>query len=822
MVHEESIDSSSLAAILAADYPLIDPPLILALLSDYQPRSISSDDIENIKDQLGILEATLVPDSDIDIDIDTITDIISESNESLNENTSAGSTTSGFIDEISNRLESLHTTSSSNDPTASTSSSRSKKNGHGNGSKTSNKSDISGSNDDDYGDEGELLKSLFPSISEEDLNSALRSHTTLQEAIDYLLSLELIRNVEQEGHWPDEDVTVASEPELERWEESKIKSKKTKTKSTSSSRTPSQPPSKESSPLALSTPRFDNIALTPLNHSRLSTSDNSASPSLSMPTKKKKKDKIIIPLVDTLQRKASPAPSRPTSRSTSKSRTIQAGSRSSSPARISTSGPSNNAWHTVTSLSSYLSDLLPLPSNYFLSYLHSPEYHSAYSAILASLAKLPSSTKRDVNASRRILEDLYGLTLSISGESDGNGLGKREIERDLEICVHAAGEDVATVMDLMDLLGEISEWPSDDDFFDAKPDYTINHNHLNHILKPETISINLHPIQAIDMTRSSSATSTKSLDEPPKSTSNLPGKMTRPEKKVKAVLQQEEHLSGGAIREARIRNVPGSKPSITSISHPTALDSFGTTSPAPSSPQLGPKNLKQIHPQNWRTVSHARPNKPRRDGGERRLTVEQCMANAQLERARREIAIRAAGRNFKTNTNGIAGGGRAVKGAVAGHYATQAREAAERAREWELKAARLVVTSHLQAQNNPATNGTNHNHNHTHSHSRDQGQHGSGSGGTKTIDLHHLTIQEATTVVDEIAENWWKSEKETRSERWRKQDEGKLIVITGVGRHSANGKGVLGPAVASHLEYQDWRVDRGDSERGYLVIRGKK
>lgn len=42
---------------------MIDQPLIIALLSDYDLSSVESE-LPNIRDQLGILEATLVPDPD--------------------------------------------------------------------------------------------------------------------------------------------------------------------------------------------------------------------------------------------------------------------------------------------------------------------------------------------------------------------------------------------------------------------------------------------------------------------------------------------------------------------------------------------------------------------------------------------------------------------------------------------------------------------------------------------------------------------------------------------------------------------------------------
>jgi hypothetical protein len=179
------------------------------------------------------------------------------------------------------------------------------------------------------------------------------------------------------------------------------------------------------------------------------------------------------------------------------------------------------------------------------------------------------------------------------------------------------------------------------------------------------------------------------------------------------------------------------------------------------------------------------------------MSVEDCLRRASAERQRREGALREAGAHFGRST---LAGGKAISGSVAGHYAKEAREAMDRARNWELQAARMVVDAQLER--------TGH-----------------------TIDLHHLTIDEAVTVASESVSRWY----ETQSEVSRSATPGELrgkgatwepargmTIITGVGRHSAGKRGVLGPAVASALEREGWRVDRGDSGRGYLVVRGKR
>lgn len=46
-----------------AEFPLLDQPLIIAILSDHDPNTLDTE-LPNIRDQLGILEASLVPDLD--------------------------------------------------------------------------------------------------------------------------------------------------------------------------------------------------------------------------------------------------------------------------------------------------------------------------------------------------------------------------------------------------------------------------------------------------------------------------------------------------------------------------------------------------------------------------------------------------------------------------------------------------------------------------------------------------------------------------------------------------------------------------------------
>ena len=480
--------------------------------------------------------------------------------------------------------------------------------------------------------------------------------------------------------------------------------------------------------------------------------------------RKSKKKQHTVPLLDTLQRRSAP----PSAKS----------SRSNSPSRAAPSGPSSNAWGTIASLADYLSDTIHSQSStYFLAYFHSPLHHSAYAAVRASLVDLPSSTHRP-NGSQsdgkgtKILQDLDGMSLLDQDDEMTRG--------DLELCARAVGDDVAAVMDLMDLLTDIAQWPGDDDLqrYDAKA-------------QPAS------PRTELEAGPSRPATSMA------KAPFNQNRFLTRPQptKPPESVPTTE-------------KVVVGSKPA--SSLYRTAHDDFGTSYPPIPPIKRHGDSGRQIHPLNWRVVDHSR-HSPRRSlhpyashipsyaRGQtphdatpgslfqtHQTSIDTYLSHANAERTRRQDAILAAGRHFNS------AGGKAVNGAVAGHYALQARQAGDKAREWELKAARVLVGSQLDT--------TGH-----------------------TIDLHHLTIEQGTTVACEVIERWYEGERVRvgGGSGGSGQAEGfaptrGLSVIVGVGRHSAGQKGVLGPAVAHALENAGWKVDRGENSRGYLVVRGKR
>ncbi|KAK4684094.1 hypothetical protein P7C73_g6108, partial [Tremellales sp. Uapishka_1] len=692
-------DLSVLASLLSIDYPLIDPPLIYAILSDYDPSDISQH-LEEIKENLGILEATLVPDGDdfTGTDNDTDGDADAELGKKFDGLTTSSS--SGIRDTLSSGVK----------DTASSSS----KDAHKDGIKDiwpETGPDAEDGHDEGFLDEQTLLLSLFPYLSRKQVTDALTSEISLQAAIDHLLSVELIRDVELNGLWPDE--------------------------------TSSNPGSDSEQ----SRGRVVEPSLRPKTNA-------------TAPKKAKKKDKRTIPLVDTLQRQPSPVSSRASSRSPSRT----------------AAGPSSNAWHTMASLSFYLSELLSQPTSHFLSFCHAPEYHSAYSAIKASLLALPRSGNgvQDERA-QSVLQDLYGVSLL------------KQDNQDLELCVRVSGGNVATTMDLMDLLAEISAWPGDDDLYD-----------LLNTSTPAVVTI------STKSTPSSSPLVTQAPvlpsiphPHPPTSFLSNPNRMrSRPTSSPPG---------------PKIKIIPGSKPAVDGFSYPTSMDDSNLPPRPPPALHL-PKNPIQ-HPLNWRTVSHARRPRDRSailhpyaahipsygrkqipatsSSSSTSMSYQECLDRALIERQKRQESIRSVGRYFaKSSCRGIAG-----------HYALEARAHDAKAREWELRAARLVIQQQLQRS------------------------------GNKSIDLHHLTIAEASELSLESAEKWYTHERSLHDHGLGhvSTDRGRhfvptspLTIVTGVGRHSAGNRGVLGPAVASALEGAGWRVDRGDNSRGYIVLRGRK
>lgn len=635
------------------------------------------------------------------------------------------------------------------------------------------------------------------------LKEALTAEPSLPAAIDHLLSVELIKDVEERGAWP-EDVVRRDREDEER--------------SSASASPPNNNAEGERPIVSLPTPYLNKLTSSHAASSPLSRSASAISTSSAARKSRTKRQQIKVPLVDTLQR-SSPLPSPGPSRTQS-----PVGVRPAKPP----SGPSDNAWGTMASLAAHLSDLLPHPSSYFVSYLHSPRYFSPYSAVRASLVDLPGAPTVEADLrSRQVLEEMYGVAL---------GDATLQVQADLELCTKVVGGDVATVMDLMDLLAEISQWGGDDDaYLDRYDQYS-----KEAIVQSPQVPV-LPTLPAVAINATSDDDSSVGIRDRRTAKDRFVDRRTGPKHTILAngveasqPFRTELMMRPGSSARTKVvipdRVIPGSKAGSTSTTNPTATDNFGMTSSA-FAPAMGRSKSnpgKQVHPLNWRHVNHEHERQRRLGAmhpyashipsyargalphnatpgslhaatlsasGE--LTVEECLRRAQAEREKRESSVRLAGRHFKSSSS------KATQGSIAGSYAVRARESADLARQWELKAARLVVMRRLEQ--------TGH-----------------------TIDLHNLTIMEAKEVVLEAAERWWEKEK-TRAAYAGTPDGGagamqraktfvparQLTVITGVGRHSAGKMGVLGPAVANTLEEHGWRVERGERSRGYIVVHGR-
>nr|KIR49778.1 hypothetical protein I312_00870 [Cryptococcus bacillisporus CA1280] len=679
----DDLDPASLAVVLSAEYALIDPALIAALLSDYPPNTLLQN-LDQIKEHLGILEATLVPDSD---DPRPQESMYGEGESWSGNDANNGNSTR--MDALGDRMGRIDI------------------GGRDSGDSRELVSECG--SEFEFSDEIDLLKSLFPNLTHGEMQKAMSSEQNLPRAIDNLLSLDLIRETEQRGYWVGESDEVLR-PVMENCEI--IKAKNTKTKA-------------------------DNVG------SSLSSLTHSASKSK---RKKKPKTSQTIPLVDTLQRGArSLTPIPPVVHSISSS----SSSRASSPA--TDAKESNSA---TTSLATYLHELLPsLPIPHFLWHLESTEYPSLYHATRASLTSIPrsrassfSSSYNEDDISSGLLQDVYGVSLEAEGNPWSVPREERERHKDLEMCIGIAGQDVATVMDLMDLPPHsISPSPPVEEEEQEQEQADDDDGWA----KPLAAPTNKRPM------------------------SSLPGPVTRPVPPTKISKSQ------------KTRVVPGALPS----SMANATDSFGVASPSPG--MIKPHAVGGPHPTNWQTVRSKGRTKDRKsqqghhplaesipaysrggatthdlynqrlsssfhgEGDSRAQTqMEEYLYQVQVERARREAAIRAAGRSF-------VGGGRAVRGAVSGHYAREAREAAERIRHLEMRAAELVIASQLDS-NRPTRP------------SREENR-------SKMIDLHHLTVSQAVNVSEKAVDKWWIKE------------------------HKAG-----------------WRVDKGETSRGYLVVHGRK
>lgn len=78
------------------------------------------------------------------------------------------------------------------------------------------------------------------------------------------------------------------------------------------------------------------------------------------------------------------------------------------------------------------------------------------------------------------------------------------------------------------------------------------------------------------------------------------------------------------------------------------------------------------------------------------------------------------------------------------------------------------------------------------------------------VDLHGLNVKDAVRISRDRVVVWWENQGREWARAGKVMNSGGLRIITGVGRHSAGGKAVLGPAVGRMLNNEGWRVQVGE------------
>ncbi len=87
------------------------------------------------------------------------------------------------------------------------------------------------------------------------------------------------------------------------------------------------------------------------------------------------------------------------------------------------------------------------------------------------------------------------------------------------------------------------------------------------------------------------------------------------------------------------------------------------------------------------------------------------------------------------------------------------------------------------------------------------------------LDLHGVTVADATRIARQRTQMWWDSLGEQRIAEYggARGGVGNYRIVVGLGRHSADGRGKLGPAVVKALVKEGWKVEVGSGE---LLVTG--
>ncbi|KAJ6785691.1 hypothetical protein PWT90_00984 [Aphanocladium album] len=147
-----------------------------------------------------------------------------------------------------------------------------------------------------------------------------------------------------------------------------------------------------------------------------------------------------------------------------------------------------------------------------------------------------------------------------------------------------------------------------------------------------------------------------------------------------------------------------------------------------------------------------------------------------LHQARREATATASQLYRKGGANGL-------YRQAAGYYAEQAREHARGAKAATSTAADLLVNEQSRGRN---------------------------------IDLHGVSVQDGTRIARQRATSWWQSLGEFKTQAARASP---LVIVTGIGRHSAGGVSQLRKSVAAALIQDGWKVEVGT---GNFTISGRR
>jgi hypothetical protein len=92
--------------------------------------------------------------------------------------------------------------------------------------------------------------------------------------------------------------------------------------------------------------------------------------------------------------------------------------------------------------------------------------------------------------------------------------------------------------------------------------------------------------------------------------------------------------------------------------------------------------------------------------------------------------------------------------------------------------------------------------------------------GAGFLDLHGVTVANATRIAKQRTQAWWDGLGERRIREWGNARGGVgegYRIVTGLGRHSEGGRGKIGPAVLKTLLSDGWKVEMGTGE---LLVTG--